>query len=140
MFWSQTMNNKLKRLELIQSRESMIELLWEIHLLKNNLFDQGIIDRDGFKKISRREAQIKYLIDDLTVRIFESILTDIEEPRKKIMAATVKINNAIQELQEINKFLHGLDLFINLLSTVVLSVSTGNPALIARILDQIISL
>ena len=134
------MNNQLKRLEWIQSRESMYKLVWEIHIQKNDLFDQGIIDRDGFKKISRREAKIKDLIDDVTILIFESILTDIEEPGKKIMAATVKINNAIQELQEINKFLHGLELYKNLLSTVVLSVSTGNPALIARILDQIISL
>lgn len=131
------MSEELKRQQLIQARDLLRDLVWKIHDRKNDLLDEEQITRDEFNKISRREIRIRNLIDEITVLIFQSILTDIKEPEQKIIAATNKINNAIQELQEINKFLSGLELVINLFSTIVLAVGTGNPALIARVLDQI---
>jgi hypothetical protein len=74
------------------------------------------------------------------VLIFQSIVTDMQDSRQKIITATNKVNSKIQELQEINQILGQLELIINLFSTVTLAVGTGNPALIANIVGQITAL
>jgi hypothetical protein len=134
------MSEQLSREQLIQARESLRDLVWKIHAQKNDLLDEGKIDRDQFNKISRREMKIRNLIDEITVLIFQSIVTDLQEPGQKIIAATNKVNSKIEELQEINQILARLELVINLFSTVTLAVGTGNPALIANIVGQITAL
>lgn len=134
------MSEQLSRGQLIQARESLRDLVRKIHVQKNDLLDEGKIDRDQFNKISRREMKIRNLIDEITVLIFQSIVTDLQEPGQKIIAATNKVNSKIEELQEINQILARLELVINLFSTVTLAVGTGNPALIANIIGQITAL
>jgi len=130
-------SNKLKRDELMKNITSLIDIAQNINDFK---FSQKIDDKitdDEFRKLSVEERKIRDLIDELTLKLFESIVTDIKTPGDKIQQTIGKVNDALGELEEVNKILGIASKVINLFTTVTLAASTGNVAQISTIIEQI---
>ena len=130
-------SNKLKRDELMKNITSLIEVAQNINDFR---FSQKIDDKitdDEFRKLSVEERKIRDLIDELTLKLFESIVTDITAPGDKIQQTISKVNDALGELEEVNKILGIASKVISLFTTVTLAASTGNVAQIGTIIQQI---
>lgn len=98
--------------------------------------DEKITDEE-FDKLTVEENKIRALADALIRKIFQSIVTDIKTPGNKIQQTVGKVNDALGELEEINKILNIASKVINLFTTITLTISTGNIAQIDTIIKQI---
>lgn len=79
--------------------------------------------RDSLE-ISKRVTRLNSLINMIAIRQIDKIVTDLQEPAKKITNVTGKLGAAIEELQEVNKFVEILANLTNLLNA-ILSPASG---------------
>lgn len=128
---------KLEREQLMEIVRSLVKLAQDINDQKFSQIINGEITNTEFKELSIQEIKLRELADDLTIKIFTSILTDIEKPAQRIAETIQKVDDAILSLAEINKVLQIVGELINLFTTVTLAISTGNVAQVATILGQI---
>lgn len=134
---SSSSNGKLPRDQLLQIVKLLRELAQNINNLKfTKIIDEEITDSE-FKELSVEERKLNDLADDLVLKIFDSIVMDIQAPAAQIQITIEKVNNTIVHLEDINKILQIASKVVNLFTTVTLAISTGNIARVATIIQQI---
>jgi hypothetical protein len=123
--------------ELEAQRESWRKLRKTIVKQRENLLNQGQLTPENFDQMVKAEKLITKLIDEINNQIFAAINTDLQEPAKSIQEGIEKANEAIAQLQQVNRILQFVNSTINLVQTIISTISTGNIANIATIINQI---
>lgn len=87
-------------------------------------------------EISKRLTRLNSLISRIAIRQIDEIVTDLEQPKERIREVTGKLGAAIEELEEVNKFVQILTNLTNLVSA-ILKPASGGLVKIAAIVDQL---
>jgi hypothetical protein len=130
-------NGKLQRDQMMQIVQLLRQLAQNINDLKfTRKINEEITDAE-FKELSSKERKLSNLADELVLKIFDSIITDIQAPATQIKITIEKVNAALVHLENVNKILQVASQVINLFTTVTLAVATGNIAQVGTIIQQI---
>ena len=113
------------------------ELVPSSRTRRSYLLKQSGINRNDFDNIGELEKALLNLAEDLNRQFTVQILTEIEEPGKKIQTAIHNITDAINKIKKINDFFAKLAVAIDILQTLVSAVGSGNPAKISVIMNKL---
>ncbi|MGB5633339.1 MAG: hypothetical protein WBM44_27095 [Waterburya sp.] len=133
-------NSSLTLDQLKDLRTSLRRLRNTIFTRRENLIIAGQIDQEQFIKMIEAEDSISKLIDQINDGIFSTITTDLNNAVVQIQFSIDKANQAIAELQNINKMLQFVNSIVNLSGSLLNVITTPNIANIAGIINQIASL
>jgi len=132
------MTKKLTLKELVQHRDLIFQLARALDRRRVELFFADKIDREEFKELGLEQRKLLAIVDDYILGILKEIETDIEQPGEQINSATTSVENAINQLEEVNKMLGIVGEVVNLFTGIIGAVSNLNPlATISNILDRI---
>jgi hypothetical protein len=130
-------NGKLQRDQMMQIVQLLRQLAQSINDLKfTRKINEEITDAE-FKELSSKERKLSNLADELVLKIFDSIITDIQAPATQIKITIEKVNAALIHLENVNKILQVASQVVNLFTTVTLAIATGNIAQVGTIVQQI---
>jgi hypothetical protein len=130
-------NGKLQRDQMMQIVQLLRQLAQSINDLKfTRKINEEITDAE-FKEPSSKERKLSNLADELVLKIFDSIITDIQAPATQIKITIEKVNSALVHLENVNKILQVASQVVNLFTTVTLAITTGNIAQVGTIIQQI---
>lgn len=73
----------------------------------------------------------------LSIKIINDVVTEIQEPAKRIAKATRKVQDAIKKLEDLNKQIGLLKSLIDIFSAVLTASINGVPALIGTLLEKV---
>lgn len=131
------MSSPLTQTELEELREKLRELRLKIFATRQNLIDERKITLQQFLKMRQAQDVISQCIQKINDEIFTQILTNIQQPKQEIEFSIDRARKGIAELQEINKILQFVNLAVQLVGNIALTIGTGNVANIATIIDDI---
>lgn len=110
------------------------ELVPSSRTRRSDLFKQDGINRNDFENIGEQEKALLNLAEDLNRQFTVQILTEIEEPGKKIQTAIHNITDAINKIKKINDFFANLAVAVGILETLVFAVRSPNPSAAIRVI------
>lgn len=123
--------------ELLLLRNAIFEVIDQASKKKSQLVISGVISLRESSKIDEYENSLQEIANKLNHVILGVITTDIEEPGRKIIATTSKVNTAIEKLKDFNRFIGILAGAINIFSTIFTAFNTGNILKSSDLLAQI---
>jgi hypothetical protein len=129
-----------KQLELQSCRQIIQKIVPLIRQRRMDLYRQEKISFETFNKISRLETTLNSYTNQLAVATINAIVTDLEEPRNRIITVTNKVEAAIKELEDFNRFIKVLTTVVNFFGRIVTAASRGSIAVVATTLDELAKL
>ncbi|WP_103667840.1 hypothetical protein [Pseudanabaena sp. BC1403] len=123
--------------EMVQQRENWRGLRRTIAGRRRSLNREHKIGMVEYQQMIIAEDKISDLIEAINDRIFDAIIIDLKQGATKIQFATDKANEAIAQLEKLNKILQYINLIIGLTQNILFVINTGDVAKIAVILDEI---
>jgi hypothetical protein len=123
--------------EMVQQREDWRSLRRTIANRRRQLNRQRQIGLNDYHQMIATEDLISDLIDAINDAIFNTIIVDLGQGATKLQFAIDKANQAIAELEELNRILGYINLIIGLTQNILFVINTGDVARVAVILDQI---
>ncbi len=115
-------NNQISKvMELQECTEMILKIVRLIRKLK--------LERK-LEQLSIFETKLNGYANTLKTLQIKEILTDLKEPEKRIKAVTKKLENAIEELQEINQLIGFLSGVVDLVGKIVSTIALANPPVV----------
>ncbi len=115
-------NNQISKvMELQECTEMILKIVKLIRKVK--------LERK-LEQLSIFETKLLGYANTLKTLQMREILTDLQEPGNRIKAVTNKLEDAIQELQEINKLIGILSRVVDLVGKIVSTIAIGNPPVV----------
>ena len=115
-------NNQISKvMELQECTEMILKIVKLIRKVK--------LERK-LEQLSIFETKLLGYANTLKTLQIKEILTDLQEPGKRIKAVTNKLEDAIEELQEINKLIGILSRVVDLVGNIVHGIAVANPPVV----------
>ncbi|KAB8321089.1 hypothetical protein SD81_006210 [Tolypothrix campylonemoides VB511288] len=114
-------NHISKVLELEECKDMIFKI---VRLIRKMKLERHLEQLENFETELIRHASI------LTDLQFKEILTDLKEPGDRIKAVTNKLEDAIEELQQINQLIGILSGVLDLVGKIVSTIAAGNPPVV----------
>lgn len=127
----------LTRSETKTLAQKILKLVPIIQQKRFELLDEGKLTSEDFLAIASYERRLLDAVDDLSLVIFQEIMTDLNEPAKKLIQSTEDAQKAIVKIEETKKFIKIIQSFINLISAVILAVSLGTPIALISLVNEL---
>lgn len=140
------MNNQLNHRseltldEMLEQRENLRNLRLTVASRRRQLNRQHRIGVNDFNQMIAAEDLISEWIDAINDSIFDTIIVDLTNGATRLEFSINKANQAIAQLEEVNKILGYINLLIGLTQNILFVINTGDVIRIATIIDQIDSL
>ncbi len=128
---------KLKRDELIAVRDTVLSLIPISQERRGHLVETDQMQPDESDKIAEYEQSLNEIARDLNDAILRVIVTDLNEPKDRIVAITKDVKEAIKSLESLNDFLGILASVLTMVTTIITAFTTGNVLQLVNVLDQI---
>ncbi|NCQ94450.1 MAG: hypothetical protein GPJ13_04360 [Microcystis aeruginosa W11-06] len=120
--------NTLTRSDAKALAQRILKLVPVLQQKRYELFNEGELKPEEFLAIARYERRLLELVDDLSLIIFQQILTDLEAPATRIQKSIQEAQEAIQRVKKTNKLIDIVKCVVNLAGAVILAVKLGTPA------------
>jgi hypothetical protein len=117
--------------------DKILSLIPIIQQKRFKLFGGGKLAPEDFLAIARYERRLLDFVDDLSLIVFQEIMTDLQEPGKKLQKSTEAAQAAIGRIEETLRLLNILKSFVNLIGAVVLAVKLGTPATLIGLSNEL---
>ena len=131
------MMNELTREEAKELAQKILNLVPVLQQKRFELFNKGELTPEEFLAMARYERRLLDLVDDLSLIIFQKILTDLESPATRLKKSIQEVQNALQKVENANKIIGIVKSFVNLTGAVVLAVKLGTPATLIGLVNQL---
>ncbi|MGH8000790.1 MAG: hypothetical protein ACREPR_15510 [Brasilonema sp.] len=128
--------NSLKSSELKECSERIRRVVKSINDDRLELVTKSKISQADSLEISKLVTTLNSLISIIAIRQIDEILTDLQQPKERIKKVTGKLEAAIKELEEVNKFVKILTSLTNLVGAILNPVS-GGLAKIAAVVNEL---
>ncbi|MDJ0681435.1 MAG: hypothetical protein QNJ18_16390 [Xenococcaceae cyanobacterium MO_167.B52] len=122
-------NRKLQSNEIISIRNNMRELSQKVSsFLAAN---QALVDDDDIIKVTRafqghgNDPGVNGNIVKLNIEILKALLTDLEEPGRKIEAAISELNQVLNDINRFNQVLEAFVSIAEIFATIAVGVTSG---------------
>jgi len=120
--------NTLTRSDAKALAQRILKLVPVLQQKRYELFNKGELKPEEFLAIARYERRLLELVDDLSLIIFQEVLTDLKDPAIRLQKSTQKVQQALQTIEKANQFIGIAKGFVNLIGAVILAVKLGTPA------------
>lgn len=120
--------NTLTRSDAKALAQRILKLVPVLQQKRYELFNKGELKPEEFLAIARYERRLLELVDDLSLIIFQEVLTDLKDPAIRLQKSTQEVQNALQTIEKANQFIGIAKGFVNLIGAVILAVKLGTPA------------
>jgi len=120
--------NTLTRSDAKALAQRSLKLVPVLQQKRYELFNKGELKPEEFLAIARYERRLLELVDDLSLIIFQEVLTDLKVPAIRLQKSTQEVQNALQTIEKANQFIGIAKGFVNLIGAVILAVKLGTPA------------
>ncbi|NCS51178.1 MAG: hypothetical protein EWV48_21200 [Microcystis aeruginosa Ma_QC_C_20070823_S13] len=134
--------NTLTRSDAKALAQRILKLVPVLQQKRYELFNKGELKPEEFLVIARYERRLLELVDDLSLIIFQEVLTDLKDPAIRLQKSTQKVQQALQTIEKANQFIGIAKGFVNLIGAVILAVKLGTPATLiglVKALDDLLS-
>lgn len=134
--------NTLTRSDAKALAQRILKLVPVLQQKRYELFNKGELKPEEFLAIARYERRLLELVDDLSLIIFQEVLTDLKDPAIRLQKSTQKVQQALQTIEKANQFIGIAKGFVNLIGAVILAVKLGTPATLiglVKALDDLLS-
>jgi DNA repair exonuclease SbcCD ATPase subunit len=128
--------SSLKSSELKECHDRISQVVKSINVQRLELVTKSKITQADSLEISKWVTTLNSRLNKIAIGQIDEIRTDLREPAERIEKVTEKLQSAIQELEDFNKFLKILTGFVNLLGA-ILSPASGGLAKIAGVVNQL---
>ena len=129
--------NPLTRAEAKDLAQKILNLVPFLQQKRFELFNKGELTPEEFLAIARYEKRLLECVDDLSLIIFQQILTDLEEPATRLQKSIQEVRKAIQKLEKGKKMIGIVKCVVNLAGAVILAVKLGTPATLIGLVNQL---
>ncbi len=120
--------NTLTRSDAKALAQRILKLVPVLQQKRYELFNKGELKPEEFLAIARYERRLLELVDDLSLIIFQEVLTDLKVPAIRLQKSTQEVQQALQTIEKANQFIGIAKGFVNLIGAVILAVKLGTPA------------
>ncbi|MDB9421486.1 hypothetical protein PN467_13410 [Microcystis aeruginosa CS-563/04] len=120
--------NTLTRSDAKALAQRSLKLVPVLQQKRYELFNKGELKPEEFLAIARYERRLLELVDDLSLIIFQEVLTDLKDPAIRLQKSTQEVQKALQTIEKANQFIGIAKGFVNLIGAVILAVKLGTPA------------
>jgi hypothetical protein len=120
--------NTLTRSDAKALAQRILKLVPVLQQKRYELFNKGELKPEEFLAIARYERRLLELVDDLSLIIFQEVLTDLKDPAIRLQKSTQEVQKALQTIEKANQFIGIAKGFVNLIGAVILAVKLGTPA------------
>jgi DNA repair exonuclease SbcCD ATPase subunit len=128
--------SSLKSSELKECHDRIRQVVKSINDQRLELVTKSKITQADSLEISKWVTTLNSRLNKIALGQIDEIRTDLREPKQRIEKVTEKLQSAIQELEDFNKFLKILTGFVNLVGA-ILSPASGGLAKIAAVVNQL---
>ena len=129
--------NTMTRSDAKDLAQKILNLVPFLQQKRYELFNEGKLTPEEFLMIARYERRLLEFVDDLSLIIFEQILTDLEAPATRIQRSIQEAQEAIQRVKKTNKLIDIVKCVVNLAGAVILAVKLGTPATLINLVNQL---
>jgi hypothetical protein len=131
------MHLSLDKIELSSLRDNIVKIETAFRKKAKDLFDDKKISLKDYELIGNKCKQLLNLAAKINSLQFNKVLTDINEPAKKIIEATNSLEKAAAKIQEYRNLFDSLSSLVELLTDVSNAISGGGIAVIGPIVKKI---
>jgi DNA repair exonuclease SbcCD ATPase subunit len=128
--------SSLKSSELKECHDRIRQVVKSINDQRLELVTKSKITQADSLEISKWVTTLNSRLNKIALGQIDEIRTDLREPKQRIEKVTDKLQSAIHELEDFNKFLTILTGFVNLVGA-ILSPASGGLVKIAAVVNQL---
>jgi hypothetical protein len=131
------MAKTLNREQLAAIRDSFLDFNQASRSRRDKLENDGRITSAQSERIGQLEDQLRLIANHLNDDLLRQVLADIDQPGNRIKSATDALKEAVNTLKSLSDFVGVLSAAISLATTILTAFTSGNPLVLANILDTV---